>query len=133
MRELYAQGDVLIERVADIPITGTPIAPAADGAVVLAEGEVTGHRHVIYDNVQFFRDDGRPEYAYRLIYFHKTKGKLAGPWQGDSSGYIYASIPDDILENQEFKTRAEQIVEGVIDKVLDKLGKAAAGIGGGQR
>ena len=58
MRELYAQGDVLIERVADIPITGTPIAPAADGAVVLAEGEVTGHRHVIYDNVQFFRDDG---------------------------------------------------------------------------
>ncbi len=28
-----------------------------DGAVVIAEGELTGHRHIIYDRVTMFRDD----------------------------------------------------------------------------
>jgi len=54
---LYAQGDLLIERVADLPISGTIITPAPDGAVVLAEGEATGHRHTIHDRVTMFRDD----------------------------------------------------------------------------
>ncbi len=58
MSLLYAQGDLLIERVADIPISGTPLKPGADGAAVLAEGETTGHRHAIYDQVTMFRDDG---------------------------------------------------------------------------
>ena len=58
MISLYAQGDLLIERVADTPPTGSVVGPAADGAVVLAEGETTGHRHVIWDRVTMFRDDG---------------------------------------------------------------------------
>jgi hypothetical protein len=57
MSLLFAQGDLLIERVADIPLSGTPIEPGADGAAVLAEGEVTGHRHAIYDRITMFRDD----------------------------------------------------------------------------
>ena len=57
MNEIFAQGDVLIERVADILPSGSSIVPGADGAVVLAEGEVTGHRHAIYDAVTMFRDD----------------------------------------------------------------------------
>ncbi len=79
---------------------------------------------------KFFRDDGRPEYAYRLVYFHKVKGRLAGEWQRDSSGYIYASIPEDIGTNDDFLTRAKNIADGVVEKVLERLGKAAAGIGG---
>ena len=37
---------------------GRLIAQGADGAVVVAEGEQTGHRHAIFDAVTFFRDDG---------------------------------------------------------------------------
>jgi hypothetical protein len=55
---MYAQGDLLIERVGDACPTGTRIAAGSDGATVLAEGEVSGHRHAIYENVVFFRDDG---------------------------------------------------------------------------
>jgi hypothetical protein len=58
MTSLYAQGDLLIERVADLPPSGVVIGPAADGATVLAEGEATGHRHAIFDRVTMFRDDG---------------------------------------------------------------------------
>ncbi len=57
MSLLYAQGDLLIERVADIPVSGVPMEPGPDGAAVLLEGETTGHRHAIYDRVTMFRDD----------------------------------------------------------------------------
>jgi len=57
MNEIFAQGDLLIERVADVPVSGTAISQAADGAVVLAEGELSGHRHVFHDRVTMFRDD----------------------------------------------------------------------------
>ena len=58
MNRLYAQGDLLIERVADIVPAGAMISPGADGALVLAEGETTGHRHAIFEQVTMFRDDG---------------------------------------------------------------------------
>lgn len=58
MRELFAQGDLLIERVHDREATGRVLPPAADGAHVLAEGELTGHRHAIHEQVVMFRDDG---------------------------------------------------------------------------
>ena len=47
MNETFAQGDLLIERVADAEPSGTLLAPDTTGAWVLAEGEVTGHRHAI--------------------------------------------------------------------------------------
>ncbi len=56
--ERYAQGDIVIERVEDRRMAGTPVERDADGAVVLARGEVTGHRHAFYaGNVAMFRDD----------------------------------------------------------------------------
>jgi len=56
--ERYAQGDIVIERVEDRRKSGTPVERDADGAVVLARGEVTGHRHAFYGgNVAMFRDD----------------------------------------------------------------------------
>lgn len=57
MTEMFAQGDLLIERVADVEPSGTIVAPDQAGATVLAEGELTGHRHAIYDRVTMFRDD----------------------------------------------------------------------------
>ncbi len=57
MTEMYAQGDLLIERVEDVEPTGTMILPDATGALVLAEGEFSGHRHAIFERVTMFRDD----------------------------------------------------------------------------
>ncbi len=57
MNEMFAQGDLLIERVADVEPSGAMVCADQAGATVLAEGEVTGHRHAIYDRVTMFRDD----------------------------------------------------------------------------
>jgi hypothetical protein len=57
MTEFYAQGDLLLERVADAPLSGIVLEAGPDGAWVLAEGEHTGHRHVVCDPIMFFRDD----------------------------------------------------------------------------
>jgi hypothetical protein len=57
MTEMYAQGDLLIERVKDVKPSGTVISPDATGALVLAEGELTGHRHAIFERATMFRDD----------------------------------------------------------------------------
>lgn len=58
MNEIFAQGDLLIERVADRIASGSEISRSDDGALVLAEGEATGHRHAIFETVTMFRDDG---------------------------------------------------------------------------
>lgn len=58
MPTLFAQGDILIERVTDIQPSGTILPPTLEGETVLAEGELTGHRHAIREAVTMFRDDG---------------------------------------------------------------------------
>jgi len=57
MTEIYAQGDLLIERVKDCNPSGTIISPDATGALVLAEGELSGHRHTIFEHATMFRDE----------------------------------------------------------------------------
>lgn len=57
MNQMFAQGDLLIEKVEDIEPSGTILRADATGAIVLAEGELTGHRHAIYDRVTMFRED----------------------------------------------------------------------------
>ena len=58
MSELYAQGDVILEKVADAK-PKAPVKTDPDGSVVLARGEVTGHRHRFAPDsgVVMFRDD----------------------------------------------------------------------------
>ncbi len=58
MERIYAQGDLLIERVEDVVVPHGAALPAGpDGVTVLAEGELTGHSHAIRDAVTAFRDD----------------------------------------------------------------------------
>jgi hypothetical protein len=57
MNEMFAQGDLLIERVPDVEPSGAMVSADQTGAIVLAEGELTGHRHAIYERVTMFRDD----------------------------------------------------------------------------
>jgi len=46
-RQLFRQGDVLIERVQSIPEGAKDITP--EDRIVLAYGEVTGHAHAVYE------------------------------------------------------------------------------------
>jgi len=52
---VYAQGDVLLLPVADV--ARADAHPEPDRAVILAEGEHTGHRHAFYGGAMMFRDD----------------------------------------------------------------------------
>jgi hypothetical protein len=48
--KLYFQGDLCIESVDDAALDVARVVPhARDGALVLAEGEESGHRHAFYD------------------------------------------------------------------------------------
>lgn len=55
--KLYAQGDIILELVEDAsPTVLLPHEP--DGVVVLARGELTGHRHAFHGGgVTLFRDE----------------------------------------------------------------------------
>ena len=57
MNAMFAQGDLLIERVADLEPSGTILPSNTGGATILAEGELTGHRHAIHERVTMFRDE----------------------------------------------------------------------------
>jgi hypothetical protein len=57
MARLYAQGDILVERVDDVEITAPVIERVVDGAALVAAGEATGHHHRIAGSVTLFRDN----------------------------------------------------------------------------
>jgi hypothetical protein len=57
MPRLCAQGDILIERVADGAVRGRIIHSVDDGSLVIAEGEATGHHHRIVGSLTLYRDD----------------------------------------------------------------------------
>jgi len=45
MTEIFAQGDLLLERVGDVAPSGTVEENAEGAPLVLLEGETTGHSH----------------------------------------------------------------------------------------
>jgi len=57
MTEIFAQGDLLLERVPDCLPSGAVAENTEGAAMVLAEGEASGHRHAIRERVRMFRDD----------------------------------------------------------------------------
>jgi len=57
MLRFCAQGDLLIERAGDAPVSGVVLGSAEADAVVVAEGEFTGHHHKLFGCVTFYRDD----------------------------------------------------------------------------
>ncbi len=54
---LYQQGDVLLESVDSIPAHAMPVTKR-DGRHILAEGEVTGHAHVVEDDIELYEKAG---------------------------------------------------------------------------
>lgn len=86
-KQWYQQGDVIIEPSQGLPSDAKTVAPK-NGLLVLAEGELTGHKHAIEDigGVEFVEKDG-------MFYFtnkkpvtvkheeHKTQVIPPGTWQ----------------------------------------------------
>jgi hypothetical protein len=60
MTEIFAQGDLLPERVPDVSPSGTASQNAQGAAMVLAEGVASGHRRAIRERVTMFRDNSLP-------------------------------------------------------------------------
>ena len=60
--KLYRQGDVMIERISEIPKT----AKRAKGKIILAHGEATGHHHAIEesDPADWWKDDDGTQYVH---------------------------------------------------------------------
>ena len=60
MNEIYRQGDVLVQRVEEIPADVTPVKRES-GRIVLAHGEVTGHAHAIKNRAAKFYETSTGE------------------------------------------------------------------------
>ena len=57
MIRLCAQGDILIERLVDAPVSGRVLQAVDGGSAIVAEGEATGHHHRLLGSVTMYRDD----------------------------------------------------------------------------
>lgn len=74
-----------------------------------------------------FIDKNTRGYVYKLIFNHKTEGKLALDWNPQiNDNYIYASIPEDLVntESEVFQVAKEtgsEMLQGSKEKVLDKF------------
>lgn len=68
---------------------------------------------------KLFRDRDRAAYAYRLVFHHKTAGRLVGPWvRNASDDYVYAAVPADLLTDESYKSRGASTAGGAIERVL---------------
>lgn len=106
VNEVYRQGDVLIVALTDgIPSEAKPIQPDRRG-YVLAEGEVTGHAHVLTaaPNVE----------AYSLaeqLFFAVSAGNPA-PVTHQEHGYAYIPVDREcvVIRQVEYTPAALQLV-----------------------
>jgi hypothetical protein len=52
---MCAQGDILIERVDDVPATGSETDVVDAEVIILAHGELSGHRHRVHGHITLFQ------------------------------------------------------------------------------
>jgi hypothetical protein len=57
MTRLYAQGDILIEEIDTAAASGEIVHTARGGSATIAEGEATGHSHLLTGAFTWYRDD----------------------------------------------------------------------------
>ncbi len=87
MSELYAQGDILFERISS---TGLDQGARPDGQLVIAEGEATGHRHIINGGATMFRDDAMArDIASELYVGHVRVGKDGSAVEHDEHAPLF--------------------------------------------
>ncbi|MGD2215909.1 MAG: hypothetical protein PVJ64_04110 [Gemmatimonadales bacterium] len=78
----------------------------------------------------FFDRDARG-YAYRLVIHHKREGRLATDWSAKvADDYIYALIPQELLEDEDLMDAAREAARETSENVLDQFRELFEG--GGQ-
>lgn len=99
----FRQGDVLIERIAELPTT----AVKQKGRVILAHGEVTGHAHTFDStDAEKFTDDDGSEYFSVKGRRIKARLKIVRVWRGQvmvnhpTLGVIEFAKDDVVLEGE---------------------------------
>jgi hypothetical protein len=113
--KLYFQGDLCVEPVANVALDrARAVPPARDGAVVLAEGETTGHRHAFYSGkVALFRDDALARDLPPDLYI----GHL---WIGDDTAELRHEEHDTItLPKGLYRIRRQREYDG--SDLIDEL------------
>jgi hypothetical protein len=69
-----------------------------------------------------FLDRDARGYAYRLILNHKREGRLATGWTAKlSDDYIYALVPEGLLESDELREAARRAATETVENVLDQF------------
>ncbi|MBK8556254.1 MAG: hypothetical protein IPL65_11030 [Lewinellaceae bacterium] len=60
-----------------------------------------------YIENNIFLDKNTQGYAYRMVFYHKTKGALATDWDARiNTGYMYAVIPEELRNNDQLAINA---------------------------
>ncbi|AHM59357.1 hypothetical protein D770_05450 [Flammeovirgaceae bacterium 311] len=83
-----------------------------------------------------FTDQSTRGYAYRMVFTHKDKGKLALPWDSKvNDDYVYASVPSELTNFEsllfnEAKEAGKEILDVTKERILDKYKEI---IGGGSQ
>jgi hypothetical protein len=97
--KVYAQGDVVLIAVRNIEPAQNSIVATFDDTVVLAEGELTGHRHAFYGGALLFRDDALARHSPSGLYIGHvnigSQGELLehGPGPGLKGDHDSIKLP----------------------------------------
>jgi len=110
--KLYAQGDIILELVEEAAAL-VPLPRDPDGAMVLARGELTGHRHAFYGGgVTLFRDDALARDLPPTLYIaHVTVSAASAELQHEEHATI--SLPAGtyrVRRQQEWEPRGAQLI-----------------------
>jgi hypothetical protein len=71
--KVYAQGDVILVAVQDIDPAPHSVVATFGDMVMLAEGELTGHRHAFYGGALLFRDNAQAREIPSNLYIGHVK------------------------------------------------------------
>jgi hypothetical protein len=112
MPRLYAQGDILFERIDDAPVSGQILRAADRGAVVVAEGELTGHHHTLLGSVTFYRDDALARDIPDKLYL----GHLAV--KGSGARLVHEEHAPINLEQGTYRVRRQRQLEPSDDGIV---------------
>lgn len=97
--KVYAQGDVVLVEVDAPDLPANRIRTSIDDAVVLAQGEHTGHRHAFYGGATLYHDAALARHVPSDLYIGHVKvgpeGALLehGPARGIKGDHDPISIP----------------------------------------
>lgn len=70
---------------------------------------------------KIFKDRNARGFAYRLILYHKTEGRLALPWTPQSDNYIYASISPELLKTPGLKDAAKEAAKTLTNSTSERV------------